>query len=392
MTAASAVPAAQLLSGIRVVDFTQALSGPYATLMLADLGADVVKVEAPGRGDDSRHWGPPYVGDDAAYFLSVNRNKRSVELDLKSESGLGQARKLIASADVVVENWRPGVAKRLGLGADRCIEEHPALVYCSISGYGQDQGARSGYDQIVQGTSGAMSLTGPIGSPTKWGIPVADIASGMFAASGILAALLERSRSGRGRVVDVSMQDSLLSMLSHYAARYLATGVIPASDHNSHATIAPYGAYAARDGLVNICVGNDSQFERLLAALGVVEVGEDPRFATNASRVANRAELEGRLGPALASRTVAEVVAALEAVGVPVGAVRSVGEALEDPSTRERGMILGFSRPDIAFAEVVNTPWKFDGASPALRLPPPTLGEHNDDLLGDAGGDDVGSP
>lgn len=373
--------APQLLAGVKVVDFTQALSGPYATLMLADLGAEVVKVETVDRGDDSRHWGPPYLGDDAAYFQAVNRNKRSVALDLKSQDGLAAARRLIDGADVVVENWRPGVADRLGLGAEWCRQHHPEVIYCSVSGYGQDQGVRSGYDQIVQGTSGAMSLTGPLGVPTKWGIPVADIASGMFAATGVIAALFDRTRTGLGRTVDVAMQDSLVSMLSHHAARYLATGVDPTSDHNGHATIAPYGMYEASDGPVNICVGNDSQFARMCSALGLEELAAESRFATNSARLQNRAELARRMAPALAERTVGQVVAALEDVGVPVGPVRTIGQALDDPGTLSRGMIVTFDRADVAGARVVNTPWKIDGAPPALRLPPPRLGEHTAELL-----------
>ena len=188
-----------LLADVRVVDFTQALSGPYCTLMLADLGADVVKVEPPGRGDDSRHWGPPYAGEDATYFMAVNRNKRSVALDLKTEHGLASARALVDDADVVVENWRPGTAARLGLGAESLRTQHPRLVFCSISGFGQDQGTRSGYDQILQGTSGVMSLTGPPGEPTKWGVPVGDLSAGMFATTAILAALHDRARTGVGR-------------------------------------------------------------------------------------------------------------------------------------------------------------------------------------------------
>ncbi len=200
--------AIELLEGIRVVDFTQALSGPYCTLMLADLGADVIKIESRARGDDSRHWGPPFLGSDAAYFMSVNRNKRSVALDLKEPTDAAIAREVIATADVVVENWRPGTARRLGLGAEELRAAHPRLIVCSISGFGQDQGTRSGYDQIVQGTSGVMRMTGAVGEPTKWGVPIADIAAGMFAASAISSALVERVRTGRGRVIDISMQDS----------------------------------------------------------------------------------------------------------------------------------------------------------------------------------------
>jgi formyl-CoA transferase len=211
---------------VRVVDFTQALSGPYCTLMLADLGAEVIKIERPGVGDDARRWGPPFIGVDAAYFMSVNRNKRSAELDLKDVDQVAQVRQLAATADVVVENWRPGTAERLGLGPQGLRALNPRLIFCSISGFGQDQGPRSGYDQIVQGTSGVMSLTGLAGHPTKCDVPVADISAGMFAATAIVAALLERHTTGVGKTIDIAMQDCLVAMLTHQATRFLATGAL----------------------------------------------------------------------------------------------------------------------------------------------------------------------
>ena len=369
------------LDGVRVIDFTQALSGPYCTVMLADLGADVIKIENPVRGDDARHWGPPFVGGDAAYFMAVNRNKRSVACDLKDPAGLQSVLALIATADVVVENWRPGTAARLGVGADRLTDLNPRLVYCSISGYGQDQGPRSGYDQIVQGTSGVMPMTGPAGQPTKWGVPIGDVASGMFAAAAIMGVLLERHRTGVGRVIDIAMQDSVVSMLSHHAARYLRTGVVPPSDQNGHATIVPYGTFCASDGFVNVCVGNDSQFLRLCAALSRDDLGGDPRFATNPDRVRNKAALLAGLEPTIARFTVDALVAALEEVGVPVGAVCDIGEVLTDPATEDRRMVLEFERDDSGPARVVNTPWKIDGHAPSVRLPPPHIGEHSDELL-----------
>lgn len=366
------------LAGLRVVDFTQALSGPYGTLMLADLGAEVIKVETPGRGDDSRHWGPPMLGDDAAYFMSVNRNKLSTTIDLKDPEGLATALELVRTADVVIENWRPGTAARLGVGPDDLTAIKPDLIYCSISGYGQGQGTLSGYDQIVQGTSGVMSLTGRPGEPTKWGVPVGDIAAGMFAATAILAALHARTASGEGAVIDIAMQDCLVSMLSHHAARYLTTGVTPATEHNGHATIAPYGMFASSDGNIDVCVGNDSQFQRMCSALGRDDLAEDARYGTNPLRVANKADLMAETARTLASMTTEEAMAALVAVGVPVGPVRTVGEVLDDPATHEREMVLTFNRDDVTDGRVVNTPWKFDGRAPSVRLAPPHLGEHND--------------
>jgi crotonobetainyl-CoA:carnitine CoA-transferase CaiB-like acyl-CoA transferase len=368
-----------VLSGVRVIDFTQALSGPYCTLMLADLGADVTKVESPFRGDDSRHWGPPNVGEDAAYFMAVNRNKRSVTLDLKDHADIATARALIADADVVVENWRPGTADRLGLGAADLRAEHPGLIVCSISGFGQNAGPRSGYDQIVQGTSGVMSLTGPIGEPTKWGVPVGDIAAGMFAAYAIAAALYQRRETGLGNTIDVAMQDCLLSMLTHHGARYL-NGGIPTSHNNGHPTIAPYGLFRTADAHVNICVGNDSQYVRFCDALDCSQLAHDPKFATNPDRLAHRAELLTEIDRVLSVRTAQSVLDALDRVGVPAGRVAGVADALDSPETRARGMVLEFERPDCGTARVLNTPCTFDGVAPAVRLAPPRLGEHHADV------------
>ncbi len=377
----SGPPGLSQLAGVRVVDLTQALSGPYCTMMLADLGADVVKVESPHRGDDARHWGPPFVGDDAAYFLAVNRNKRSVALDLKDEHDRAQVRALVAQADVMVENWRPGTASRLGLDPEELRAAHPRLVVCSISGYGQDQGTRSGYDQIVQGTSGVMRMTGPPGEPTKWGVPAADLAAGMFAANGILAALLDRERTGVGARLDVAMQDCLVSLLTHHGARYLHTGEAPVSDHNGHATITPYGSFEVLDGFVNICAGNDAQFQRLCTALGCTGLGEDPRYATNPLRTEHQQELLGALAPVLAGLRVEQVVAALETAGVPVGPVTDIGAVLDDSRTDDRSMVVTFERDDTGPTRVVNSPWKVDGVAASVRRPPPHLGQHTDEVL-----------
>lgn len=371
----------RLLEGVRVVDFTQALSGPYCTLMLADLGAEVIKVESPQRGDDARHWGPPMVGNDAAYFMSVNRNKLSVALDLKNPDDHHAALDLIATADVLVENWRPGTAARLGLGAETIRALHPRLLYCSISGYGQDQGTLSGYDQILQGTSGVMSLTGKPGEPTKWGVPIGDIAAGMFAATAIASALHARGVSGEGATIDIAMQDSLVSMLTHHAARYLATGETPTSDHNGHATICPYGMFATSDGYVDVCVGNDAQYQRLCEALDRPDLGADPRFVTNPLRIANKTDLLAEVTRTIASMTSSGVIAALEAAGVPVGPVKDIGDVLDDQTTKDRGLVMTFDRDDVQGARVVNTPWKFDGEAPAVRRPPPHLGQHNAEIL-----------
>lgn len=374
-------PGLSLLAGVRIVDFSQALSGPYCTLMLADLGAEVIKIESPHRGDDSRHWGPPYVGEDAAYFMSVNRNKRSVALDLKDPDDLAAVLDIVKSADVVAENWRPGTAARLGLGADRLRLAYPGLIVCSISGFGQDQGPRAGYDQILQGTSGVMSLTGPVGEPTKWGVPVGDLSAGMFAATAIVAALYQRRATGLGRTIDISMQDSLVSMLTHHAARFLNTGVSVESDHNGHATIAPYGLFQTSDGFINICVGNDSQFQRMCESLGHPRLAQDTRYATNPLRLAHKRELLADLGRVLSTGSVDSTITALERAGVPVGRVRDIGGVLDDPATLARQMVLTFEREDSGPARVVNTPWKFDGVAPVVRTPPPHLGQHTVEVI-----------
>ena len=370
------------LDGIRVADFTQALSGPYCTMLLADLGADVVKIEMPGRGDDSRHWGPPFLDDTATYFLSVNRNKRSIELDLRSTEGREHAADLVATSDVLVENWRPGTAQRLGLDAATLTARHPHLIHCSISGFGADGPPRAGYDQIVQGMSGWMTLTGDKdGPPFKAGVPVGDVAAGMFAAHGILAALLRRERTGRGGVVDVAMLDSLVSMLAYQATRYFATGVAPLREGNQHATIAPYGTFDTRDGSLNICVGNDLQFQRMCAALGLPEVGEEPRYATNRQRLENREELRGRLNDVLTGLDSADVLRRMEAAGVPAGPIRTLDEVFADEEVQRRGLQLRVDHPTLGEVSMAGGPWHLDGEPVAVRLPPPVLGQHTDQVL-----------
>ncbi|MQP33228.1 CoA transferase [Rhodococcus erythropolis] len=369
------------LDGIRIVDFTQALSGPYCTLLLADFGADVIKVERAGIGDDSRRWGPPFIGDTAAYFLAVNRNKRSIELDLKSEDGIELALALIASADVVVENWRPGTAERLGLGAEKLRKSHPTLIYCSISGFGADS-PRPGYDQVVQGTSGWMSLTGSSsGGPTKSGLPIADIASGMFAAQAILASLVRRDRTGAGAQIDLAMQDSLVSMLTYQAGSYFATGKSPKRSGNHHATLAPYGTFGTADGQVNISVGNDKQWTRLCDALGVAELAREPRFETNSDRVANADELHQALASKLRLLKTDEILSSSTLAGVPAGAISSLAEVLADPELHARGMILTSNHPRLGELKAPGSPWHIDGRSSTARIAPPDLGHDTDDVI-----------
>jgi len=380
------VPGSLPLDGIRVADFTQALSGPYCTMLLADLGADVVKVERPGRGDDSRHWGPPFIGDTAAYFLAVNRNKRSLELDLQSPGGREAAAALVAKSDVVVENWRPGTSARLGLDAATLRERHPRLVHCSISGFGSDGPPRAGYDQIVQGMSGWMSLTGDgAGQPTKAGVPVGDISAGMFAAHGIMAALFKRERTGEGSVVDVAMLDSLVAMLAYQATRFFATGVPPLREGNQHATIAPYGTFPTKDGSLNVCVGNDQQFRRLCAALNAQQLGGDSRYQTNPLRLEHRAELTDDLSKVFRELTSADLLERLELAGVPAGPIRTLDEVFADEDVQRRALQLRVEHEELGEVSVPGGPWRIDGEPVSARLPPPVLGQHTAQILEELG-------
>lgn len=374
------------LAGTRVADFTQALSGPYCTMLLADLGADVVKVEMPGRGDDSRHWGPPFVGDTAAYFLAVNRNKRSITLDLRSPAGRQAAQRLVASSDVLVANWRPGTDVRLGLGAEELRGRYPRLVHCSISGFGADGPPRAGYDQIVQGMSGWMSLTGESdGNALKAGVPVGDIAAGMFAANAVVAALLRRERTGEGAVVDVAMLDSLVSMLAYQATRYFASGVPPHRGGNLHPTIAPYGTFATADGSLNLCVGNDVQFGRFCNALDVPGMATDPRYLSNPLRLKFRDELVAEVSAVLGRFTSQEVLDRMERAGVPAGPILSVDEVFDDEEVRRRGLRLRVPHPQLGEVSMPGGPWRIDGDAVTARLAPPVLGQHTEEILRELG-------
>jgi crotonobetainyl-CoA:carnitine CoA-transferase CaiB-like acyl-CoA transferase len=370
------------LAGVRVLDLTHALAGPYCTMLLGDLGADVIKVEAPGEGDHSRRWGPPFVNGESSYFMSVNRNKRSVALDLKREAGLRAAIDLALVSDVLVENFRPGTAARLGLGWDVLHERRPELIYASISGFGQGRPALAGYDQIAQGTSGLMSITGePKGQPTKSGVPVSDIAAGMFAAHAILAVLIERSRTGVGRYVDVALNDALLAMLTFQAGRYFATGEPPGREGNHHPTVAPYGTFATRDGHLNLAVGSDEQYRRFCEALQAPELATDPRFTTNAERQAARAGLAIEIERRLTRRTTGEWLARMEAAGIPAGPILDLALAFADPVAVEREMRVELEHPVAGRISQVGAPWKLDGLSSPVRLAPPLPGQHTADVL-----------
>ena len=369
------------LQGTTVVDLTRVLSGPYCTMMLADMGARVIKIEQPGKGDDTRAWGPPFLNGESAYFLSINRNKESVTLDFKQPAGRDVLHGLLAKADVLVENFRPGTLAKLGLDYATLSALHPRLIYCSISGYGQTgpRRAEAGYDAVMQGEGGLMSITGHADTaPVRLGVAIADVATGMFAAQGITAALLARERTGRGQAVDIAMLDSVVGLLSYQAGIYFATGVAPHRMGNRHPTIAPYETFPAEDGEFVLAVGNDDLWHRFCA---VAEFAADERFATNRQRVANHAALKPLLDARLRTKTRAYWIGHLTAAGVPCGSVRDLHEVFTDPQVIERAMVTEFEHPVAGPLRVVGTPLKFSDTPAEIRTPPPTLGQHTDRVL-----------
>ena len=371
------------LHGVRVVDMTRALAGPYASLMLADAGADVIKIERPG-GDDTRGWGPPFITPsdggqaESSYFLSVNRNKRSVVLDLKADEDLETLHALIAEADVLVENFRPGVMDRFGLGAEALEALNPRLVVLSITGFGEGgpQGHRAGFDQIVQGEGGLMSFTGPPGGPpTKTGMPISDILAGMFGAYGVATALVERERSGRGQRVTTSLLASTVAVHAFQGTRWLLAGHVPEPEGNRHPSIAPYGAYDVSDGMIIVAVGSEGLWRRFAPMVDVDP--DDPRFATNGDRVANVDDLDTAMGPALRAATVDEWVERLDAAGVPAGRVRSLDEVYSNPQVAHLGMIDEVDHPTLGTLRLPGAPVRHSRSTRDDPRPPPLLGEHD---------------
>jgi crotonobetainyl-CoA:carnitine CoA-transferase CaiB-like acyl-CoA transferase len=371
------------LAGLRVLDLSRVLAGPLCTMMLGDLGADVLKVERAGAGDDTRQWGPPWAdgdaGREAAYYLCVNRNKRSVEADLKSPGGRALVRRLAREADVLVENFAPGTMEGWGLGYDALSADNPGLVFCTITGYGTDgpDAGRPGYDFAVQARAGWMAITGEVaGAPTKVGVALVDVLTGQNAAFGILAALRERDRSGRGQRVEVALFDSALAGLVNVAQAALVTAREPRRWGNAHATIVPYQTFEASDRPFAVAVGNDAQFRRLCDVVGAPEMGTDPRFATNPARVENRDALVPLLAERLRARTAAAWLGALEAAGVPCAPVQGVREALADPVLRARGGTWEMRGATYGAVETVPSPVRLSRTPAALRRPAPSLGEH----------------
>lgn len=376
------------LAGMRVVDLTRVMSGPYCTMMLGDMGADVIKVERPGAGDDTRGWGPPFIEKpgaprESAYYLSVNRNKRSIALDLKSDEGQEILWKLIDSADVLVENFSPGAMDRLGFGSKAALERKPELIYCSVSGFGQDGPghARTAYDLIIQGMSGMMGITGPPGHPTKLGIPIADIASGMFAAFAISSALVHREKTGKGQVIDNSMFGGQVALLSFQAAIYFATQQQPEMTWNAHPIVAPYQTFPTKDGFVNIAVGNDGLWTRFTAAMGLDEYRDDPRFADNEGRITNLPTLAEIIEQNFSEKTTDEIVAALDAANVPCGPILTLPEVFNHPQARHLGMEQHIEHPTVGDIATTGFPYRLSESDASLRHPPPLLDQHREDIL-----------
>jgi crotonobetainyl-CoA:carnitine CoA-transferase CaiB-like acyl-CoA transferase len=373
-----------LLSGVTVLDFTRILAGPYCTMLLGDLGATVLKVEPP-RGDDSRYWGPPFAEGESAYFLAVNRNKKSLTLDLKNREALDIALALADGADVVIENFRPGTMERLGLGYEALRARNPRLVYCSISGYGQNGPLREmpGYDAVMQGEGGWMGLTGdPSGMPMKVGASLADIFTGMMAGEGILAALYRREKSGAGSSIDVALFDSVVATLCYQAQGFLMTGESPRRLGNRHSSLAPYETFATADGHVIVGVGNDSLWKRFVRAVGDAAL-EEPRYDANQDRVARYPELKALLDPIFASRATAEWEALLEGAGIPVGRVRDVREVFSNPQIEPREMRIEVDHPKLGKLPLTGNPIKVGPPGGGAHHPPPLLGEHTEEILSD---------
>ena len=385
------------LAGLRVIDLSRILAAPTCSQVLGDLGADIIKVERPGAGDDTRKWGPPYIRDgdgaettESGYYLSANRNKRSVAIDIARPEGAALVRRLLASADVLLENFKVGGLAKYGLAYDQLKDDFPDLVYCSITGFGQTgpYAPRAGYDFLAQGMGGIMSLTGEIdGEPMKVGVGIADIMCGMYAATSILAALRHRDAGGGGQAIDLSLLDTQVAWLVNAGLFYLLSGEVPPRLANGHPNIVPYQVFPAADGYFILAVGNDAQFARFCEFAGVPELATDPAFARNDDRVRNRADLIPRIEAVTVTRPSGEWIAAMERLGVPAGPVNDLAQVFDDPQIRERGMRIRMAHPLAGDGEVdlIGSPIRLSKTPVAYRRPPPTLGQHTDEVLAEAG-------
>jgi len=375
------------LAGVKVLDLSRVLAGPYATMVLGDLGADVLKVEHPERGDDTRHWGPPFAGEgearESAYFLAVNRNKRSVGVDLKDPEGLERIERLAAGADVVIENWRRGALEKLGLGYEALRETNPSLIYCSITGFGPGPDEeRPGYDFLVQARGGVMGITGqPGGEPTKVGVAISDIVCGLFASNAILAALHRRGETGEGSRIEVPLFESTLGWLANRGQEYLVSGEDTGLIGNAHPSIVPYQTFAAADKPLVVAVGNNSQFAGLCKAVGRPELAEDERFATNPDRVANREALISELQKEFGQRPADEWLGEIRDAGIPCGPVNSLADVFADDHVLGSGILQDIVHASAGPLKMLASPILIDAERLPIRRSPPTLGQHTDETL-----------
>jgi len=373
------------LDGLRVLDLTRILAGPLCGQMLGDMGADVIKVEPPGAGDDTRAWGPPFVNGESAYFLGINRNKRSLTLNMAVKAGQDVLAQLVKKSDVVVENFKLGTLEKWGITNEWLEKNAPRVIRCSITGYGSSgpDAALPGYDFILQAESGLMSICGePDGAPTKYGVAIVDVVTGLYACNVILAALAARNRTGRGQHVEVCLYDSGLAMLINVASNYLVSGKDARRFGNGHPSIVPYTTYPASDGLIAVAVGNDGQFVRFAETVRHPEWARDPRFAKNPDRVTNREALDDLIAQALKRETSSIWIEKLRAAGVPCGPINSVADALNDPHTLARGMVRTVKHPKVGDLRMVGIPFRLSATPEAIRRAPPLLGQHTEEVLG----------